>query len=212
MKAYFQTMSYSCWLMKKHRITLSNNPTFRTGNTNLLTGILMTTLRAKSWRNLKKKDIPHLQEALRIPEIIQFYKGSFCCGLEALYIILWRLAFRICFYDIVSRFGRSVPDLCKITHCVMNHIYYNHRHRIQNWFHPFLLPASLVEYASAIHKKGASLSSSFGFVDGTVRPICKPGKNQKALFNRHKWVHSLRFQCVALPNKLTANLLGPFGR
>ena len=47
--------------------------------------------------------------------------------------------------------------------------------------------------------KGAALNNNcFGFVDGTVRPICRPGEHQRLVYNRHKRVHALKFQAVAL--------------
>ncbi|CAH3147117.1 unnamed protein product, partial [Pocillopora meandrina] len=49
----------------------------------------------------------------------------------------------------------------------------------------------------------------FGFVDGTVRPISKPGDMQRIVYHGHKRVHALKFQSVALPNGLIANMFGP---
>ena len=48
-------------------------------------------------------------------------------------------------------------------------------------------------------------------MDGTVRPICRPGEMQRAVYNGHKRVHGLKFQSVALSNGLIANLFGPVG-
>ena len=112
----------------------------------------------------------------------------------------------------VPRFGRSVQDLCKITHVVLNHIFAFHRHRIENLNHPWFQPHKLAEYATAIHNKGAPLSSCFGFIDGTVRPICRPGQNQRSVYNGHKRVHSIKYQSVVLPNGLIGNLAGPYGK
>ena len=47
------------------------------------------------------------------------------------------------------------------------------------------------------------------FVDGTVRPICRPGKNQRVVYNGCKRVHALKFQSAVAPNGLIANLYGP---
>ena len=77
----------------------------------------------------------------------------------------------------------------------------------------FLLsPASLQEYANAIHRAGAALDNWFGFIDGTVRAISRPGKDQRLVYNGHKRVHALKFQSVSLPNGIIANLFGPVGR
>ena len=159
----------------------------------------------------EKSDIPRLQDVLQIPQWVKFYRSSYCPGLEALCI----LAFPVRYCDMVPRFGRSVPDLCKITHVVLNHIFELHRRRIENSNHSWLQRNNLAEYAAAIYNKGAPLNNCFGFMDKTVRPICRPGENQRVVYNGHKRVHrrhSLKFQSVVLPNGLIGNLAGPWGK
>ena len=74
--------------------------------------------------------------------------------------------------DLLQRFGRPVPELSIISNTVMNYIYENHQQRLTNWNQTFLNPAKLEEYAQAISDRGAALKNCFGFIDGTVRPIC----------------------------------------
>ena len=62
-----------------------------------------------------------------------------------------------------------------------------------------------------IEQAGAALDNCWGFVDGTVRPVCKPRENQRAIYNGHKRVHSIKFQAFVLPNGLVGNLFGPIG-
>ena len=70
-----------------------------------------------------------------------------------------------------------------------------------------MTPESLEEYAG-VHQKGAALYFCWGFIDGTVGPVCRPGQNQRVLYNGHKRVHSIKFQSVVTPNGLIANLFG----
>ena len=42
-----------------------------------------------------------------------------------------------------------------------------------------------------------------------MRPVCRPGLNQRVLYNGHKIVHAIKFQSVVAPNGLIANLFGP---
>ena len=42
-----------------------------------------------------------------------------------------------------------------------------------------------------------------------MRPVSRPGKEQRILYNGHKKVHSIKFQSVATPSGLVANLFGP---
>ena len=64
-------------------------------------------------------------------------------------------------------------------------------------------------FANAIHLKGAALSNCWGFVDGTVRPICRPSQHQEVMYNGHKRIHALKFQTVKTPNDLMAHLYEP---
>ena len=102
----------------------------------------------------------------------------------------------------ITRFGRPVPELCMITNRVMDFVYDLHGHRNTQW-NPTILNSRLLEqYANAISDKGAALENCVGFVDGTVRPISKPGEMQRIVYNGHKRVHALKFQSVATPNGL----------
>ena len=91
-------------------------------------------------------------------------------------------------------------------------IYEAHCRRITDWNLAVLNPPALQTYADCIHQHGAPLNNCFGFIDGTVRPIARPGTNQRILYNGHKRVHSLKFQAVAIPNGLIAHLYGPVGK
>lgn len=64
----------------------------------------------------------------------------------------------------------------------------------------------------AVHDKGGALNNCFGFIDGTVRPICRPGEHQRIVYNGHKRVHAIKFQSVTLPNGIIAQLFGPVGK
>ena len=114
--------------------------------------------------------------------------------------------------DMIPRFGRPVSVLSLIINHVMDYIYDVHGHRITQWNQDILNPGALQHYAGAIYRTGAALNNCFGFIDGTVRPISRPGERQRVVYNGHKRVHALKFQTLALPNGLIRNLYGPAGR
>ena len=80
------------------------------------------------------------------------------------------------------------------------------------WNPLVLSPDNHQFYAEAIHEKGAPLENCFGFIDGTIRPICRPGQHQRLVYNGHKRTHSLKFPCVALPNGILAHIFRPVGK
>ena len=127
-------------------------------------------------------------------------------------MVLKRYAYPCRYSDMIHRFGRAVPEISMIVTAVETFIYQNHRNKITEWNADLLSPEKLQEYADAVSAKGSPLRNCFGFIDGTVRPISRPGENQKVVYNGHKRVHALKFQCVTLPNGLIAHLFGPVGR
>ena len=160
----------------------------------------------------EKSHLPLLADVLQIPPMFKCPQGSVVDGMEALCMLLKRLSYPCRYADMVHRFGRPIPVLSMVTNQVLDFIYDTHGRRILQWNHDLLNPRSLEEYTYAVSRKGAPLDNCFGFVDGTVRPITRPGENQRVLYNGHKRVHAIKFQSVALPNGLVANMFGPVGK
>ena len=127
-------------------------------------------------------------------------------------MLLKRFAYPCRYGDMIPLFGRLVLVICMITNHVLDFIYSNHSQLITEWNNSLLSPNLLEVYANAVHKKGAALQNCFGFIDGTVLPIAKPGVNQRIVYNGHKRVHSLKFQSVVIPNGMIAHLYGPVGK
>ena len=111
----------------------------------------------------------------------------------------------------IPRFGRPVAELSMITNYIMDYIYNVHGLRLTEWNNDILNLGLLEMYADPVAQKGAALTNCFGFIDGTVRPTCRPTQYQKIVFNGHKRVHSVKFQSVTSPNGLIAILFGPVG-
>ena len=56
------------------------------------------------------------------------------------------------------------------------------------------------EYAQRVEKYTGIALDCFGFVDGTSRPISRPGYFQRAFYSGHKWNHYLQFLSVTAPD------------
>ena len=150
-----------------------------------------------------KNDVPVLLEALQLPQSFTCHQGTICDGIEVLCITLRRFAYPCRYSDLIPRFGRPVPELSMISNLVMDTIYEEHNHRLTQWNNTLLNTPLLESYARAIDSKGSPLPNCFGFIDGTVRPICQPEQNQRIVYNGHKQVHGLKYQSVVLPTVLT---------
>lgn len=57
---------------------------------------------------------------------------------------------------------------------------------------------------------GAAVQNCWGFIDGTIRPTCRPTINQEEYYSGHKRVHGIKYQSVLTPDGLIINLKGAF--
>ena len=146
---------------------------------------------------------------MQIPDVIVCNNRLHVDGIEALCILLRRFSYPIRFGDMVPKFGRPEPQLSMIAGDMTNFVYNIHHNKLHNFNQNWLSPVNLQRFANAIHQAGAPLDNCWGFVDGTVRPICRPNELQRVVYNGHKRVHALKFQSIAAPNGLIANLFGP---
>lgn len=131
--------------------------------------------------------------------------------MEGLCVLLWRLLCPCRYSDMIVRFGQSVPVISMVTNTVLDYIFTTHSQRILQWNQPFLQLAQFQIYAHAVSVKRAALNNRFGFINGTVQPIFRPGEHQRLVYNGHKHVYARKFQSIALPSGLIANIYGPVG-
>ena len=92
---------------------------------------------------------------------------------------------------------------------MIDFIYNQHSYRLRSFNQASLSPANLQTLADVIHDAGPPYTNCWGFVDGTVRPVCRPGTLQRTLYNGHKRAHVIKVQSVVAPNGLIANSYGP---
>ena len=77
----------------------------------------------------------------------------------------------------VPRFARSVPQYSIVSNLIINRIYLNFRHLLVSLNQPLLTPVCLEQFCQAVHDKDAILENCWGFIDGTVPPICRIVQN-----------------------------------
>ena len=159
----------------------------------------------------RKRDILSLAEVLDILESIRCEQSSFCGGIEGLCMLLRRLSYPCRYGDMIQRFAKPVPLFSMVTNILIDHICAIHGRRLTQWNLYILSPDHLEMYTATIRPRGSPLENCFGFIDGTIRPIARPGEDQQVVYNGHKRVHALKFQSVVVPNGLIGNMYGPVG-
>ena len=191
---------------------VSKNPSFPFKDYEKFDLESMDPVECKAEFRFEKNDLPSLAEALQIPDTFFCQQWSVCDGMEGLCMALKRFSYPCRYSDMIPRFAKPVPVLSMITNTVLDFIYNMHGHRITQWNNFLLDQLKLEQYAVAVAEKGAALDNCYGFIDGTVRPICRPQDNQRVVYNGHKRVHAIKFQSVTVPSGMIAQIYGPVGK
>ena len=159
---------------------------------------------------IEKENLHDLVEALQLEDEQFMYNRLKVDTIEAICVLLKRLAYPCRYLHVVPRFARPVAEICVINNHMMNLIYDQWVFLLTDLNRQQLFPENLQRYANAVYARGAPLQNCRGFVDGTVRPIFRPGHDQRVVYNGHKRVHAIKFQSVTTPDGLVALLHGPY--
>ena len=138
---------------------------------------------------IEKDDLFLLHDILQIPDRITCYNGTVVSGIEDLCICLKRYAYPCQYLDMIPRFRRPVPELC-----IINYL-------LNTMNQARLSPNCLQLCADSLYAKGGYAQ----FIDVTVRPCCRPGINQRIVYNGRKRVHGIKVQSAVTPIGLIAN-------
>ena len=73
-----------------------------------------------------------------------------------------------------------------------------------------LTPNQLSLFAREISEHGGPLEHCVGFIDCTIRGICRPSQWQQIAYNGHKKYHALKYSAIKFPDGLIYHLFGPY--
>lgn len=167
---------------------------------------------SESWNDFRFRvqDLPRLMAALQIdPELHVGEPGhqSVFSGEEGLLLLLRRLAYPCRARDLVEKFGLLECEISALTGYMIFHIHDTFHHILHDlsvWID------DLPSFRDAIIRKGSPPDLNiWAFVDGTLRPTCRPIYGQESQYSGHKRIHGLKFESVSLPNGIIARLFGP---
>ena len=143
----------------------------------------MNDVERKAEFRFLREDIYKLHDIMNIPEMFTCYAGVKVTRIEGICIVPKRYSYPIRYLDLIPRFGEPVSQFYMIANHVMNFIYVKWHHLLTSFNQPWVTPANMKRYAIYIHQSGARLENCWGFVDGTVRSVFRPGEGQRQLYN-----------------------------
>jgi len=155
-----------------------------------------------------KDDIRQLMHGLHIPDRFQRENRGYVSGEEAFLIMLMRFVYPGRWCQHMETFGGSAGFLSETFYLVLEHIHSNESERLLGDLSRYspLFPM----WADAIAtKRGEHSANVWGFIDGTLRKMCRPTHNQREVYSGHKRCHGLKYQSVSAPCGLIVDLFGP---
>lgn len=155
------------------------------------------------------RQVDQIAELLFLPEIIRTDQRDMVGRREALAIVLGRLAYPGRLYTLSLLFGRSESALSRIIFEVIVFIA-TRWSKVLEFDHVRMTPQVLQQFSQSVHNAGSPLDCCFGFIDGTMRPVCRPTIGQRAIYNGHYRTHGFKYQSLLTPDGIIADLRGPF--
>ena len=80
------------------------------------------------------------------------------------------------FVDLMQFFPYTRDELVRIFKTMVTFMKLNHLKRLENVVQPWM---DVDKYAIAISEKDSPYKRCFGFIDGTVRAMCRPSRDQE---------------------------------
>lgn len=134
-----------------------------------------------------------------------------------------------CFSEMLKFFPRGRSALSEIFNYMVDHVSEGKGHVLKSFNQTFLSRKQMKLFCESISSKGSPYKRCFGFIDGTVRAVCRPIRDQREVpncsnaprtvalkivilyfqfYNGHKRLHSIKFQSLMLPNDIIQNMFG----
>ncbi|CAB1098008.1 unnamed protein product [Ectocarpus sp. CCAP 1310/34] len=104
--------------------------------------------------------------------------------------------------------GIAEQMICDIFNLTIEAIFDRWGHLVNQLQHDAIL-SKIDMFCQAIHEKGAPLTRCWGFIDGTIRAISRPKRNQRLWYNGWKRKHALKYQAIDTPDGIIRMLWGP---
>ena len=123
-------------------------------------------------------------------------------------MLLYRLATPGRLKDMMQVFVVSRSQICCIVNDLGRFLYERYREKLL-WDSRRLSLDQLNTYVQAIDDTVGESTQTWGFIDGTVRPVARPTEEQQRYYSGHKGYHGIKYQSIVTPDGLISSLYGP---
>ena len=155
-------------------------------------------------------DLAEIADLLKLPAEITTRSRMRVSPVEGLFIFCLRLASSGQLHILSLFLGYSKSMLLEVFCTMLELIYQEWDFLLSDFGSGHLSRERLELFAAKTFAKGAPLTNCWGFIDCTIRKVCRPLVSQRTLYNGHKKFHSLKYSAVKAPDGLIYHLWGPY--
>jgi len=152
------------------------------------------------------EQLHRLNAALGIPKDIVTSANDRCSGLEVLCMMCMYFAYPTRRFEMIPKFGTSSSRISRLISHLRNWLYEKFYPGMSK---PKLLPREKIEEFSEVIFQQVGMRGIFSFIDGTVRPTCKPELFQAVVYNGKDKTHALKYQVLVTPDGIMRHVFGP---
>ncbi|CAB1109359.1 unnamed protein product [Ectocarpus sp. CCAP 1310/34] len=175
----------------------------------------MEVLGGFDFKELLRFEKPHFRRLLAAlelpPEFVISRGGRGVLRIPArlcLAVTLWRFSAPTTLLRDRLFWGMGETLVCEVFNVTIEAIYDRWGHLVRDLQVDAILP-KIGDFCEAISSRGSPLPRCWGFLDGTIRKICRPGRWQRMYYNGWKRPHALKYQAVDSPDGIIRQLWGP---
>lgn len=129
---------------------------------------------------------------------------------EGLFLLCTRFAWPTRLKTMEFLFGYGASSISEAVNWVLYFIDNHWNFLLNDFTSGHLSTTRLLEFAKKVRAKGAPLDCCWGFIDCTIRQICRPKKWQQDCYNGYKHLHALKYSAVKCPDGLIYHVFGPY--
>jgi hypothetical protein len=155
----------------------------------------------------ERDEMNYACQVLRVPEVIKCRNGDRAPGFDVLCMLSMKYAFPTRLGQLIPFFGFSTSKSSRLIAALRLYLFSEYARKL-SWI-PDLSMGDIKRMCEGIRNK-TNFPLCFGFVDGTVRPVCKPGLLQGEVYNGKDRIHSLKYQGFSTPDGILQQLSGPW--
>jgi hypothetical protein len=161
----------------------------------------------RSWFRFERFEVHAIIQRLDLPNVVVSSERDRAPIFEVFCMMCAKYAFPKRFCDLLREFCRSTSAMSRLISTLRKLLYSRFAQRLR---HP---PPLSQEQCACFASKCRAVCGHpvvVGFIDGTVREICRPTKLQGPLYNGKDRIHSLKYQAINTPDGTIRHLGGPY--